>query len=190
MRVPLEIEQQLWRELIAQLKQRGRGDRESGAFLLGPAGSDMVTRFICYDDLDPYALQGGVINFNGNGFVPLWKTCSEELLKVQADVHTHPGEWTGQSGVDQANPMILQAGHIALIVPAYAQLEQQLLEGVGAYEYLGSKRWKTFPHAAAIIKFKAKEHGIFRKFFQSLIDRFDRKKWFWSRRSAATTEKL
>jgi hypothetical protein len=38
---------------------------------------------------------------------------------VVADVHTHPGGY-GQSGVDQANPMIPETGHLALIVPNFA----------------------------------------------------------------------
>jgi len=176
MTAPLGMEVSLWRELIMELKKRGRNTRESGAFLLGPAEDNVINRFICYDELDPHALQNGIINFSGNGFIPLWKICQEQQLKVKADVHTHPDSWTGQSGTDKDNPMILQAGYIALIVPHYAGVKRQLLNGVGAYEYLGSRRWHAFPAAENIIHLKTKKNGFYRKYIQPIIARFNRKK--------------
>lgn len=174
---PLEMEVSLYHELITELKRRGRGTRESGAFLLGPTEDHVINKFICYDELDPNALQNGIINFNSNGFLPLWKICEEQQLKVKADVHTHPDSWTGQSGTDKNNPMILQAGHIALIVPHYAGDSGQLLKGVGAFEYLGNKRWHSFSAAENIINLKTKKHGFYRRYIQPIITRFNRKRW-------------
>jgi len=65
----------LWIRLIRQLRKRGYGHRESGAFLLGRNGQSRITRFICYDDLDPEALDSGIVVFRGLGFVPLWEFC-------------------------------------------------------------------------------------------------------------------
>src|SRR5947207_10523579 len=114
MRTNLRISLLLWRKLMEQLRRRGGGVRESGAFLLGNLGGCKVKRFIPYDDLDRTALVTGIISFQGIGFVPLWNYCRQHKLQVLADVHTHEGKWTGQSGTDQTNPMIETPGHIAL----------------------------------------------------------------------------
>lgn len=141
----------LWQQLMRQLKKRGNGKRESGAFLLGPATGTVITEFICYNDLDPKAFDSGIIIFHGDGFIPLWEYCSDNTLKVIADVHTHPSEWTGQSLSDQQNPMIAKAGHIALIVPCLAQNRRQLLQGVGAFVFVGAGKWRAAENATDII---------------------------------------
>lgn len=172
----LDIAFKLWWDLIRDLKARGASVRESGAFLLGPLIEREITHYICYDDLDPHALDSGIIVFDSSGFTQLWKYCKENKLKVYADIHTHPDSWTGQSGVDKDNPMIVQAGHVALIAPHYAQKDLMSLEGVGAYEYLGSKKWRTFATAATVINIKNTKHGIFRRYLQQIINCFNRKK--------------
>lgn len=135
----------LWRRLIVQLKNRGRGRNESGAFLLAPQNStaDNVTAFICYDDLDPDAYQGGAIEFHAIGHAALWEHCRKKRLRVVGDVHTHPGRGVGQSCIDQRNPMIPLQGHTALIVPNFANTGWWTLDEVGIYEYLGNFKWRT-----------------------------------------------
>ena len=132
----------LWKKLMKELKKRGSGERETGAFLLGNRSENLVTEFICYDDLDPAAFNSGIIIFNGDGYIPLWNHCTKHHVKVLADVHTHPGEWTGQSGSDMRHPMVAVEGHIALIVPNFAGRRNQLLQGVGIHEFLGDRKWK------------------------------------------------
>ena len=144
MRTELTISARLWMQLICELQRRGDSHRESGAFLLAPDKGGIVTEFICFDDLDPLALETGIIRFRGNGFVALWNHCRERRLTVVADAHTHSGRWTGQSQLDRTNPMINNPGHIALIVPHYARYSQRSLSGVGIYEYLGQHQWQTW----------------------------------------------
>lgn len=140
----LSISKKLWRSLIKALKTRGKGISESGAFLLGSFNDKRITDFICYDDLDPLCLESGIIVFDGDGYLPLWQICKERRLQVLADIHTHPGSWTGQSGADKKHPMIAQAGHIALIIPHLATKRGELLKNVGIHEYLGDKKWKNW----------------------------------------------
>lgn len=144
----LEISRALWLRLVWQLRRRGGGKRESGAFLLGPTEGGRISSFICYDDLDPRCLHTGIIRFDGSGYVPLWKRCAERRLKVVADVHTHPTSWTGQSTADEAHPMVAQSGHLALILPSYAQRSWSGLKGAGFYRYLGQGGWETLSTAA------------------------------------------
>lgn len=146
------IKRSTWQALMLELKVRGRGERESGAFLLGPSGGREITEFVCFDDLDPHSLDTGIVVFDSSGFVPLWQLCSERELKVLADVHTHPKGWTGLSELDIAHPMLHQRGHIGLIVPHFAQRQNATLKGVGVHEYLGNKEWKTWKTKSIILQ--------------------------------------
>ena len=137
-----------WRQLRRALIERGQGcNRESGAFLLGKRhnGCARITFFVLYDDLDPHALDSGIVRFDGRYFAPLWELCRERDLVVVADVHVHPGR-SDQSFSDQQHPMISQAGHLSLILPNFA-LGQQPRKEIGIYRYLGQKRWATIPRA-------------------------------------------
>jgi proteasome lid subunit RPN8/RPN11 len=134
----------LWRRVILQLRARGAGERECGAFLLGPIGAQArISTFVCYDDLDPDAYQGGGIAFHAVGNGRLWQHCREHQLQVLADVHSHPGAWVGQSDIDQRNPMIPIVGHTAIIVPHFAHTSWWSLKAVGIYEYLGNFNWRN-----------------------------------------------
>ncbi|HMJ01171.1 MAG TPA: hypothetical protein VK488_15170 [Gaiellaceae bacterium] len=139
----LRIRRELWNELIAELARRGRGRRESGAFLLADADGNRrrVVRFVYLDDLDPTCLNGA-ISFRGAAYGKLWALCRRERLTVVADVHTHPGRWVDQSPTDSANPMIAEAGHVALIVPDFTQGAVDSDE-VGVHLYHGEHRWTS-----------------------------------------------
>jgi proteasome lid subunit RPN8/RPN11 len=136
----------LWRRVILDLRRRGAGRRESGCFLLGVSrGATGTTKeYVCYDDLDPNAYQGGGIAFHAAGCAALWTHCRERHLEILADVHTHGGTDTCQSDIDRRNPMIPLVGHTALIVPLFAHTRWWLLDGVGVYAYLGHFKWRTF----------------------------------------------
>ena len=139
----------LWRRLILELRRRGQGRNESGAFLLAPQDSDAnrVTFFVCYDDLDPDAYEGGAIAFHAVGHAALWELCGRRGLRVLADVHTHPGSYVRQSPTDQRNPMIPLQGHIALIVPHFAKTPWWTIDSAGVYEYLGNFEWRSYARA-------------------------------------------
>ena len=138
----------IWMRLLRQLRRRGDGRRETGAFLLGRAcgPSKVVTAFVCYDDLDPAACQRGAITFHAVGYAALWEYCREYALVVVADVHTHPSSSVSQSWVDQRNPMIPVVGHTAMIVPRFGRAPWWSLRQTGVYEYLGNFRWRPHPH--------------------------------------------
>jgi proteasome lid subunit RPN8/RPN11 len=135
-----------WRRLLRDLRDRGNGVRESGAFLLGhedKRGRRRITDYLLYDDLDPHALDTGIIHLDGSHFGKLWDLCAERKVIVVADVHTHPGG-SGQSSSDRAHPIIARAGHIALIVPNFAAAPVDLT-AIGIYRYGGGGRWNTIP---------------------------------------------
>jgi hypothetical protein len=134
----------LWRRLLKELRRRGGGRRESGAFLLRARGADngRITQFICYDDLDPASCPGA-ITFHAEGYAALWQYCREKAVEVIADVHTHPGPHVGQSETDQKHPMVPVVGHTAMIVPNFADAAWWSLEKVGVYEYLGNFTWRS-----------------------------------------------
>lgn len=143
-KAPFKVSRRRWRSLLADLRRRGAGRRESGAFLLAARGKERVVRVAYYDDLDAHCLTGG-ISFGTSGFTELWRICDEENLRVVADVHTHPGTWVQQSEIDATNPMMARVGHVAIIVPAYGNARS--VDECGVHIYLGSHRWLPVPAA-------------------------------------------
>lgn len=138
------IGRSLWLTLISGLRRRGYGRRESGAFLLARGGERRVCRVVYYDDLDAHCLDEGYIRFDGSGYVPLAKICQDAGLRVIADVHTHPGSWTGQSESDKEHPMMPRIDHVGLIVPNYAKGNKLNLNGVSAFVYRGDGQWENW----------------------------------------------
>lgn len=138
-----------WWRLVGQLRRRGRGIRESGAFLLGHrhSGPGVVTDFVFYDEIDPDALSRGHVHLSGQALGKVWDRCGVRGLEVLADVHTHPGS-AGQSDSDRAYPMIAIKGHTALIIPAFARSATNL-RGVGVYRHLGAGNWISLPSPKA-----------------------------------------
>lgn len=128
-----------WSALLTELSHRGGGERESGAFLLGDARR--IIQAVYYDDLVPGCLDEGVVIFPSSGFTPLWDRCASAKLRVVADIHTHP-RGAGQSLLDRSNPMIATPGHLAIIVPFFAQ-RPVLVAQLGLFEYLGDHRWRN-----------------------------------------------
>jgi proteasome lid subunit RPN8/RPN11 len=135
----------IWTRVLADLRQRGGGKGESGAFLLGRQRGTRgrVASYICYDDLDPSAQQRGAIAFHAAGYAALWKLCRERQLQVLADVHTHPTADVRQSGIDQRHPMVPVADHTAMIVPNFGATDWWSLKQVGVYQYLGNFQWRA-----------------------------------------------
>ncbi len=137
---PLSCPRVLWDSILSELRERGRGQRESGGFLLGKRlkNGRIIERLLPYDVIDPKALRGHIV-FDGSRMDMVWRECRQHGLQVVADIHTHPGGF-GQSRVDQANPMIPELGHIALIIPNFAM--QLYLPGqIGMYEFRGRDGW-------------------------------------------------
>jgi proteasome lid subunit RPN8/RPN11 len=142
----ITISHLIWMSLVGELRHRGRGRRESGAFLVGRKGDveRRVVRFICYDDLDHQALEHGIVTLHAAGMSALWDLCRKESLTVLADVHTHPSADTRQSDTDRHYPMVPVAGHVAMIVPNFGQASRWSLAGVGVHVFEGAGQWISY----------------------------------------------
>ena len=139
----LEMNVSLWATLMNDLRERGGARRESGAFLLGSHSDNVrrVTHWVPNDELDGGALLKGYVRLGTEAFSRLWAKCSDLQVEVVADVHTHPGG-PGQSDSDRAHPMISKPGHLALIVPNYAQ-GVVMPRAVSVNVYQGNKQWTS-----------------------------------------------
>jgi hypothetical protein len=137
----VRVTREQWDALLSELGHRAAGVRESGAFLLARTDGRprTVARVVYYDDVDPACLTGG-ISMHASGFDELWAICTAEKLRVIADVHTHPASYVKQSDIDEANPMIAKAGHIAIIVP-YLAADHVTARECGVHIYRGSHKW-------------------------------------------------
>lgn len=133
-----------WFSGLQELKRRGGGFRESGAFLLGQRvnGIGHIQNFVFYDDLDPHCLDTGIIVFDGSYYRDLWKICRGSHMDVLADVHTHSGRPI-QSFLDKTNPMIGKKGYVAIIVPRFAKNPVRSRK-LGIYEYQGNHQWHSY----------------------------------------------
>lgn len=145
----LRIRPALWAELLRELRRRGAGRRESGAFLLSPRGGNgrTVSHVIYFDDIDPDSLIGS-IHLSQDAFPKLWDLCDHLDARVIGDVHTHPSQWVEQSNIDADNPLVARRGHVALIVPDFAQLDIGAAD-VGMHEYHGDSWTSRYGDAAA-----------------------------------------
>jgi hypothetical protein len=133
----------VWGAGVRELGKRTRGkQRESGAFLLGREEGTYkeILNFVYYDDIDPHALDTGIVRFSGNKLPKLWALCRERDLSVVADVHVHP-RGCFQSASDRADPVMPRVGHIAIILPNFAARKTRP-GGIGIYEYLGNGAWQ------------------------------------------------
>jgi proteasome lid subunit RPN8/RPN11 len=130
-----------WLGLLSELRRRGGGQTESGAFLLGRREGDrrIFQSAVFYDDLDPKAYSSGVCILYADAFERLWGLCRARGLQVLADVHTHPGN-SLQSEADRRNPMVARPGHLALIVERFAS-DPVWRHRTGVYRYEGSHTW-------------------------------------------------
>jgi hypothetical protein len=130
-----------WDRGVDELARRAGGRRESGAFLLGTTkgGTRTIRQFLYYDDVDPTCFARGIVEFDGARFGMVWDECRRLGMSVVADVHVHPKDHA-QSPSDQHNPMIPEAGHLALIIPDFA-MRRRRPGGIGVHEYLGARRW-------------------------------------------------
>lgn len=150
----LEFRAGLWPALTGDLHHRGRGCRESGAFLLGRVTdtAKVVYDWLTYDDLDPQSLKFPIVRLDSSAFARLWEGCATRQLEVVADIHTHP-HGPAQSRSDQAYPMIALAGHIALIAPNFAR-GPVMPQNISFNVYQGGGRWHSYyrSDAAALIK--------------------------------------
>jgi proteasome lid subunit RPN8/RPN11 len=133
----------VWNRGVDELQRRTRNTHESGAFLLGSINkrSRHIRQFFFYDDVDPTCFANGIVEFDGAKFGVVWMKCRESNKTVVADVHVHPGGY-GQSRSDRQNPMIAEPGHLALILPHFAN-RARMPGGIGIYEYLGSRQWQN-----------------------------------------------
>ena len=156
---PIAMTHFFWLRLTGELRRRGRGRRERGAFLVGRMGdsSRRIVRFICYDDLDPRALERGIVTLHGAGMSALWDLCRKESLTVLADVHTHPGADTRQSDIDRQYAMVPLVGHVAMIVPHFGHTSRWSMNGVGVHVFEGGGKWASYRggHAGSPVKLVA-----------------------------------
>lgn len=143
----------VWHQGVDELHRRTGGWRESGAFLLGTVygKTRRIQQFLFYDDIDPTCFARGIVEFDGGKFGLVWQKCREMNMDVVADVHVHPHHF-GQSGSDRHNPMMPEAGHLALILPDYAA-RARMPGKIGVYEYLGARKWRDHsPHGDLLFR--------------------------------------
>ena len=134
----------LFQSLIVDLARSGRGFKESGAFLLGKQEDSrrFVTSYLMYDKIASESSRShAYVAFTAQEMARAWEHCYATGLQVVADVHTHPFG-PRQSISDRAHPIVSVAGHVALIVPNFAQGSPQP-QDLGVHLFCGAGRWQS-----------------------------------------------
>lgn len=142
----------LWLRLIKGLRNRSKGIRESGAFLLRYKNSNKICKVAYYDQFDKSVSDSGIIQFKGGQ--KLYVYLAENNLDVFADIHTHPTNDAEQSTSDKKHPMIRIKGHIAIIAPSFASGLFLMPKDCSYNEYIGGFCWRKISPAAIPIKIK------------------------------------
>lgn len=140
----LELRRTLYDALIADLARSGRGVKESGAFLLGVLDGEQrrVISYLMYEQVAPESSRKhSYVAFTAQEMARAWDHCYAMGLHVVADVHTHPGG-PAQSVTDRTHPIVSVAGHVALIVPRFAQRAPEPID-LGVHIFEGSGRWRS-----------------------------------------------
>ena len=140
----LEAPAPLWAQLIEHLRLQGGGVRESGAFILGRKSEvgRVMASFLPYEQLQIDALHDDYVALTATSFAKLWQLCRTNGLTVVGDMHTHRFG-PGQSRSDRTNPMVALSGHVAFIVPRFAQGKVRP-QDLGMYVYEGHHQWVAF----------------------------------------------
>lgn len=142
----------LWIQLVTGLRNRTKGIKESGAFLLIRPNSERINKVVFYDQFDKSVSDSGIIQFKGGRKLYLY--LAENNLEVFADIHTHPTNDTAQSNSDKNNPMIRIKGHIAIIAPNYASRLFLMPKDCSLYEYDTGFNWRKISSSTIPIKIK------------------------------------
>jgi proteasome lid subunit RPN8/RPN11 len=145
----------VWTALMDDLRVRGQGRRESGAFLLADADATqpVITSWLPYDELAPESLAYAYVRLEPEAFTRLWAYCADKRVKVVADIHTHP-KGPGQSPSDKKHPMVAFAGHVALIAPWFAQ-RSLTPRDVSLNVYQGGGKWLNYFNEDAAARISA-----------------------------------
>lgn len=145
----------VWTALMEDMRERGQGRRESGAFLLAGAAAEkhVITSWLPYDELAPESLAYAYVRLEPEAFTRLWAYCADKQVKVVADIHTHP-KGPGQSPSDKKHPMVAFAGHVALIAPWFAQ-RSPTPHDVSLNVYQGGGKWLNYFREEAAARISA-----------------------------------
>ena len=145
----LFVPEKIWTETWLGLRSRGRGEVESAAIWAGKREAATETAEAVYflDDLAGHVQDSGYHRVPEEALAELFGRLQRDKRVIVADVHTHPSEWVGLSGLDKRNPIEFRKGLYALVLPSYA-MPKPSLNPVGMHEYLGNGKWRTLSKRA------------------------------------------
>jgi len=117
----IELPATLYRELIRDLAASGRGQKESGAFLLGTQddGVRKVTSYLMYDVIAPASSrEHDYVALTGEEMATAWSHAIGWVSRRWPTfIRIHSG---CTESLGSRHPMVSIAGHVALIVPSFA----------------------------------------------------------------------
>lgn len=139
---PIVVSKKLWLETWQGLLKRGEGTREAACIWGGKRATtvDTASSVTFLDDLPGVRAGARYHQMTRATIGALFEILRRNGDMIVADIHTHPGPWTGLSRTDAASPIEFRPGLPAMVIPHYANATPSLSE-LGLHEYVGDGRW-------------------------------------------------
>lgn len=99
-----------------RLRDCGVGRRECVTYWLAPVQSDQVLAV----RHPRHAATATGYEVDGAWLTDLFLELSTSRLRIAAQLHSHPGNWVGHSGIDDAFAVVEMPGLISIVVPRFA----------------------------------------------------------------------
>jgi hypothetical protein len=151
----LLVPEKIWVQTWLGLRKRGRGKVESAAIWGGrrEGSTEIVEAVYFLDDLAAHIQFSGYHKIPARALAELFNKLRQDRRVIVGDIHTHPSDWVGLSGLDKTNPIEFRKGIYAMVLPSYA-LPEPSLKSAGVHEYMGNGRWRELSQKAKKKYFK------------------------------------
>lgn len=135
-------DQALLAATATQLRECGAGRRECVAYWLGTIGSDDVSAV----RHPRHTATATGYEVDGDWLTEFFLELSRNRQRVVAQLHTHPGEWVGHSGIDDRFAVVPTPGFVSVVVPRFAANGVDR-ERCGVYALRRNHGWDAAPTA-------------------------------------------
>lgn len=111
-------------------------------------GSEAVVMAVVYPCGPDVALEPGYVHVGADTTAEMGRWLRAQSLTALAQVHTHPGGWTGHSPTDSDFSIASSEGFLSLVWPHYAARPVATTSELGIHQLLGG-RWEMLGPADA-----------------------------------------
>ena len=102
-------------------------------------GNEAVVMAVLYPCGRDVAFEAGFVHVGSDTTAEMGRWLRSQGLVALAQVHTHPGAWTGHSKTDDDFPIASSEGFLSLVWPHYAAKSVERIEELGVHQLIGGE---------------------------------------------------